>query len=606
MRRITASASALWRIAGSGSVYTFAAWLFLYPFAVTILGGYDDARSAAERLGGFLIANAVHLLIGVGMIGGALLERRLHNIRARASGVLTLAVALGACRPLLIDGLQAEFHRVLYSGALPVRMATNVVVFVAALLTVAIITVSLRHHARVQRDLQATRAAIESGRADDSDAVDSFAMAFVADALATVRQTLARTRPVVFDREREAEALRQVSENVVRPLSHLAFDRARGDEASRRPDASNAFDGMPQSVPSGETDRSPAPLPSSWQSRRQLVAELARLRLAPGPIWAAPTVYSLFLLPFLLSHYHPGTVLALIGAGIAVGTAANAGMNRLWVSFASVWLDVIALFFASVAVGALVALSSIVVAPTLGAELPSLGVDLFAYPVIAVLVALARSGMTRLAAAESELAAVVREADRSAARALSRLVRRRESLARLLHTGVQGELTVTALRVREGIDGRHDVDAALVRVEELLNRPVPEVQVSAIAARENVHRIVAAWGTTIDIEYHADDDVWGALAEHPDRAALVVDALSEAFGNIIRHADAPRALVSLELCAQEQENVRLSVRSPGHLVPGAATGEAASAGYGLADLRRRAVELTLAHDGQNVVLSVVG
>lgn len=587
------SVSALWRIAGSGSVYTFVAWLFLYPFAVTILGGYDDARSLADRLAGLLIANVVHLLIGVGMIGGHLLERRLRSIRTRGLGVIVTAVALGACRPLLIDSLQAQFHGVLYSGALPVRIATNVVVLVAALLVTAIITTSLRHHGRVQRDLRVIRAAIESGRAEDSDAVDTFAMTFVTEALAAVKKTLARTRPLVFNRDREAEALRQVSENVVRPLSHLAFDHVHGDAVSRWPDAS----------------QKPSPLPSpttlSVQSRRQLLAELAHLHLAPAPIWVAPTLYSLFIMPYLMSHYEPGTALAFTVVGIAVSTIANVGMNRLSVSFVSAWASATALFLASVTVGALIALSSIVVTAMQRVELPDLSADLFGYPVIAVLVALANSGMTRLVLAESKLAATVREVDRRAARARSTLIRRCENLARLLHTGVQGELTATALRVREGIDGRQEVDAALVRVEELLTWPVPEVQVSAVGAREDVNRVMAAWGTTINIEFHADDEVWGVLAEHPEQSALVVDALSEAFANIIRHADAPWARVALELCAPERENVRLSVRSLGRLAQGAAMDDSASFGYGLTDLHRRAVELTLKHDGQHVVLSVV-
>ena len=582
-----AALSALWRVAGCGRVYTVVAWLFFYPFAVTILGGYDDARSSEDFLAGFLVANVVHLLGGIGMMGGHFLERQVRDIRARGLGVIAYALALGACRPLLIDNLQKQFHEVLYSGELPARMATNVTVFAAALLVTASITTSLRHHVRVQRDLRAIRAAIESGRSGDGAAVDTFAQTFFADARAAVKQALTLSRPLVFNREREAEALRHVSANVVRPLSHLTFDEAQGDVALNGPHA-----------------------PQVERPGKELLADMSGLRLAPAPIWVAPLLYSLLVLPYLMSHYEPGTILAFMGAGIAVGTIGNAVIERLSVSrvlvcaSASVWASAAVLLFFSATVGALIALSSIAISAIQGAKLPELRADLMVYPVVALLVALATSGLTRLTLAESELAAAVREAGRDAARARTALILHRESLARLLHTGVQGELSATALRVSEGIDGRREVDAALVRVEELLTWPMPDVHVSAAGVREEVCRVTAAWGTTINIEFHADDDIWSALAEHPDRSALVVDALSEAFANIIRHADAPWASVSLERCAPGRENVRLRIRSLGGLARATGAGDFAPFGYGLTDLHRRAADVTLTRDGAYVVLSL--
>ena len=590
MRPGTSSVSHLWRICGSGSVYTFAAWLFLYPFAVTILGGYDEARSGADRLAGFLIATGVHLLIGAGMAVGNLLERLVPGIRRRALAVMAWAVALGACRPLLIDGLQSVFHHALFSGQLPVRMATNVAVFVTALLVTATITTSLRRHGRVQRDLRATRAAIESGLANERTAVDGFALSFLADALTAVQQTLARTRPLVFDREREAAALRQAAETVARPMGHLAFDHARAVAAVRSPAESGAWD---------------AGSPAVQPLNRPLFVELAHLRLTRAPAWIAPVLYGLVVLPYLLTHLEPGAAFAFVGAGIVVSAGANTVANRLTVPGASAWTAAAGLLLASVIGGALIAVSSFVVAAILGSALPPLLADLSVYPVIAVLVVLARSCLTRLVLAEGELAAVVREADRSAARARNTLIGRRESLARLLHTGVQGELTATALRVHAGIDSRQDVDAALARVEGLLTTPVPDVQISVAGVRENLGRIVAAWGTTIDIEFHAEDGVWAALAEDPDRSALVVDALSEAFGNVIRHADVPRAGVTLEPCTEGRGGVRLRVSSPGRLrhVPGG--WDVAAFGYGLADLQRRGGEPTLGQEGALVVLTVL-
>ena len=587
-----AALAALWRVAGCGRVYTVVAWLFFYPFAVTILGGYDDARSSADFLAGFLVANVVHLLGGIGMMGGHFLERQVRDIRARGLGVIAYAVALGACRPLLIDNLQKQFHEVLYSGELPARMATNVTVFAAALLVTASITTSLRHHVRVQRDLRAIRAAIESGRLGDGDAIDSFAKAFLADARATVKQTLTLARPLVFNREREAEALRHVSANVVRPLSHAAFDDAQDDVALKGP-------GVP-----------PVGRPS-----RELLADMSGLRLAPAPIWVAPLLYSLLVLPYLISQYEPGTVLAFIAVGIAVGTIANAVVERLNVLrvrvcasasvSASVWASAAVLLIFSATVGALIALSSIAVSAIQGAKLPELRADLIVYPVVALLVALAMSGLTRLTLAESELAAAVRESGRGAARARTMLILRRESIARLLHTGVQGDLNATALRVSEGMDGRQQVDEALVRVEALLTWPMPEAHVSAAGIREEICRVTAAWGTTIKIEFHADDDIWSALVEHPERSEVIVDALSEGFGNIIRHADAPWASVSLERCAPGQENVRLRIRSLGGRARATTAGDFAPFGYGLTDLRRRASDVTLTRDGAHVVLSLV-
>jgi hypothetical protein len=325
------------------------------------------------------------------------------------------------------------------------------------------------------------------------------------------------------------------------------------------------------------------------------------LRPSPIPAWLAPVLYLAVILPALVSNAGPSTAAAMAGAGLLIGAFGGMAVGRMsprrW-GF-GVWFG--AIILGSAAVGAVIGLSSTVLGSLLGHDGPYFAVNLIAYPLVAAATALGSSVALGLREAEANLARAIGERDRHTAHARGRLVNAREHAARILHSEVQGELIATALRLQRGLAGSDDLDNSRDRILEMLRRPEASISRRPEEVRESTLRVVAAWGSAIDLDFDAAPEAWGLLATDSVRSAVTIDALSEALSNVVRHASEPRAHVRLLVLPEAPAEVRLVVRSPGMLpTPGAAASEP---GVGLADLGRRAT-VTLRERDANVVLTV--
>ncbi|MDF1478990.1 hypothetical protein PYV02_07805 [Leifsonia sp. H3M29-4] len=573
----SSSVRALWPAIAGGGVFTIWAWLAMAPVCVTVLGGYDAAATATERVTGVTIAATAHGFTGILILIAALVERRISRPNPRGVFAIAAMVVIGAVRPLTVDGMQILVGRQVFDGSMSTRIATNVIFTVVSLTLCGVVVHGVRRYREVQSRLRRVERALDEARQVDERDLGALARDLLAEAERVVVAALASSATKPFDADEEARTLRELSNDVVRPLSHRLF------EQESHPDERAAWDAL--STSAGENQPPPG----------------LALRPSPIPAWLAPVLYLAVTLPALVSNAGPSTAAAMVGAGLLIGVFGGMAVGRLsprrW-GF-GVWFG--AIILGSAAVGAVIGLSSTVLGSLLGHDGPYFAVNLIGYPLVAAATALGSAVVLGLREAEASLARAIGERDRHAAHARGRLVDAREHAARILHSEVQGELIATALRLQRGLAGSDDLDNSRDRVLEMLRRPEASISRRPAAVRESTLRVVAAWRSAIDLDFEAAPEAWDLLATDSVRSAVTIDALSEALSNVVRHASEPKAHVRLLVSQQTPTEVRLVVRSPGTLsAPGAAPSEP---GVGLADLGRRAT-VTLREQDVDVVLTV--
>lgn len=578
-QRRTSSRGILWStIVGGGGVFTVWGWLAMAPVCLTVLGAYDAASTAAERATGVALAAAVHLVTGVLIFAAALVERQVSRPTPRAVLVLTAAVLIGAARPLVMDAAQSLVGIPMYDGSMYTRIATNVVFTVVSLTLCGVVVYGLRRYRSVQTRLRRVEQALDEARRIDERDLGAIAQEFLQDAERAVAAALTPAHGEPFDAQRQAQALRALSRDVVRPLSHRLFEPTVSTDDGTTRDAS---------PPKAAVIEPKAPL---------------ALRPSPTPVGLAPVLYMAVVLPALVSAAGPFAAVAIVGAGLLIGVLGDLTVGRLSPRRRGfeVWFGVITIGY--VAVGAAIGLSSTVLGGLVGHDGPYLAVNLIAYPLVGAATALGSSVASGLRETEAKLARALAENDRLTAHARTRLVAAREHAARILHSDVQGELIATALKLQRGLAGSGDVDSSRDKILELLRHGRGAAANSPEAVRESTLRVVTAWSSAIELDFVATAGVWERLSADSVLSEVTLDALSEALSNVVRHASAPRARARLYVLRDAPASVRLRVCSPGTLSPqGSTAGERT---FGLADLARRAGHVTLREQESEVVLTV--
>ncbi|TAJ49848.1 MAG: hypothetical protein EPO52_02600 [Herbiconiux sp.] len=578
------SLGARWtRAAASGQFFTRWSWLVTLPFAVTLMGGYDDARSTQERVAGVGIALAVHLALGVLGVLAAAGERAAQSPRVRIGIVVTGLAVIAVGRPFLLAAGAHAAGVQLFAGPLGARVATNVVVVAAALSLVAMMTLTVRTHRAVIGRLRLVLEALEVQRSRDAGDV-----AVLSDRVleATRRTLLAALPPVVagpIEPERAALLLKGFADEVVRPLSHRLFD-----------DADRVVQPREQELPPGPTGAVPRLFP----------ARIDR----PAPVWITVVAYALLWVPHLAAQTSLATagiafvavvVVGACGNGLVVtaGTRAASGSGAGSVTLLPVFAGGYLLVGAAIGVAAGVSAAAGGAPVEASAVATAVLVSVVVYPVFALLVAAVGSGFRRLATVEGELATAIDEAAVLAAASHNAATVARRRVAHLLHGDVQAECVAAARDLRRvEVVTEADWVAALDRIESALDLPRGEPDPGG--ARRSVETMIEAWRFSLDITLTADEAAWAVLDTDASRLELAVDSLAEGLTNTIRHGTESRAEVTLTAAATGA-GVVVEVLSQGRI-----DRRADHDGYGLAQLAGRARALTLTQSGSVVRLRV--
>ncbi|MBU4215062.1 MAG: hypothetical protein KJ792_10440 [Actinobacteria bacterium] len=613
------SLSAWGRVAGSGHFFTRWSWLATLPVAVTVLGGYDSATTAHDRAVGVGLALAVHVLLGgVGLVAAAA-ERRAATTRARTVTVVVGVLVLGLLRPVLAAVGAAWSGLVLYESPFWARVVTNLVAVAVALALIARVTVTVQARRSAADRLRAVLTALDDQRRTDARTADDLTAELLTSTRTAIRAHLPDARIGTDDPVRAAELLRAFSEQVVRPLSHQLFD----DPADPAP---------------GPAAHLAAPTGGTPTRARQRTAD----RTGPGLLDAAPVggtaaVYAALWVPYTITHLDPARGARLVLGTFLLATVGNWLVDAVAHRVATRWRPV-ALVLGYVLVGDVLVTAAGATAVLPGNAGTLLVTGVVAYPAFALSVAAGRAGLRHLLVVEEALAQAVSESRALSLAEHNRLLLARHRVARLLHADVQAQCVQAALALTRGNDGP-SWSQALAGVVALLDdpgrdgtardnterngtgrdgtgpddrrhgsalpatgRPPTDPAPGPTSVADQLGALLSAWRHALDLTVQVEDDVWPVLDADPARTELVLDAVSEGLTNAARHAAEPRATVGLRAVAQGAGRVTVQIESPGVLTGAGAPGDAA--GYGLDQLRARALDLTLSQVGALVRLQV--
>lgn len=562
-------------------VFSLWSWGLLAPFLMTAYGGFDYATTLPEQLTGFGIAVVAQILLGAAFLGAAAVERRIRSITWHVAWVVAALLAMSILRPLLLTGLQELLGVPPVPTSLALRFAMNLVVLGGSVVVVhawlRAADRSRANRAELRRVLRSRTADVRATELATDRVVEEFS-----DAVARpVREALEGARVEPFEAAAQAERLRLVAHDVVRPLSHHVF--ATGMPAIPAQDASTtAIERV--------ADRRPTLLPD---------------RVVPAPFWAPIAVFLFVTFPLLPNGYDLGGAVLRAALAGAIGLAGNVLVGLL--PLRRGWPAVLALGLGYGVVGVGTAWAYLVqgwIALAPASEAVGVGAVLWiylplGYTVIALVIALAHSLHLDALASERTLTRALAFADEQAAESRARYEATADDVARVLHHLVQGEIIATSLQLRMGHAGAPEVEDLVQRVGRILREPAAAraVERTGQEVRDAANAAIVSWSRVMEITSEAaTPDCWRWLAEHPDATALFLDANAEALTNASRHAAAPTVDLRLERIA---DGVRMLARNPGRL------GGGAGDGVGIEDLRRRGAVVTLEQESPGTVLLTV-
>lgn len=177
----------------------------------------------------------------------------------------------------------------------------------------------------------------------------------------------------------------------------------------------------------------------------------------------------------------------------------------------------------------------------------------------------------------------------------------RDRLAKLVHADVQGELIATAWKIRREAMSPENLTEELARLTNsltgLLQRePASEIEIPEL----QVERLIRVWQSAIPIEFEVSSEAWQQLRQSTGQVNVVLDVLSEALTNAVRHGKPGE--IRVELYTGETGRLILTVTNLGELNESAAPGslevKTPSASMGMQRIRKQARTATLsARDG---------
>lgn len=549
----------------------------LTPYLLTAFGGYDTAEGPEELTVGIGAAIVVHLvLLGAYLLVGRL-ERALAARPAFRWTVVAAALVLVATgRPALISELQGIFGLDLVPTPFPYRILMNLAGLAIANLLIYALLQAIARNAEARRRLLAVlarlRAQAERIEAERDRIAADFQRQVARPVLDAIGALVSRDLPP----DQLASELRWIAQVVVRPVSHRAAE-AGLDEA---------FDGF-------EPDTSTGGISSGESAARLRWVPLPPSRIRTAPPWLVTLFALILLLSPELNANGPLIGAALLLAGAAVSLVSLSLVGRIPLP-SRPWPAIALIGAVHLAVGHLVVW--VLIGPSASTALAPFyaAYGTVGYAIVAVVLAITTSSLREHAEHQRTVAAAVAETEQRVYRARQALAAEGASTGRLLHTGVQGDIIGTSLRLARSEDPAEELLDLLDRVERSLATGA-EAPASADAIREGLTGAFAAWGSSLDVETRVDDEALDWLSDHPAAAALANDAVTEGLTNAIVHSSADRARVVI---ARIDGEVEVLVAHRGRL------GARVTSGMGLSDLDARARSLRLQQEGEEIVLRV--
>jgi signal transduction histidine kinase len=578
--------TALRRIGGPNAIsaWTFALTLVVFAIATLLPTSRDQVTGPAEaRLAVAMLATAAAFVVLV-LARLTVLGNRPRPSRPLVA-ILVFALA-GVVQALALTALRPRFDLVPIEPSLLVL--TRAAAGVVWLSIVAILVDEVRSHNERVAELVSRIEALRRVRAEE-DAARAAAVAALRDeTLEPLRRALDAIGAGLADAggaeraQAEADRVRRLVEEEVRPASHALLDR----EA----DAADAWE---------------RPVILSARRRLRIILRLATGSLA-APTWLAVLLPLVIAMLFALQGI--GLVFALVvslswivvmSACFAVGR--HLLDRRLGGLSGGAAAAVILATYAAFALVALVNNWFWGFLSPLGRwlEWPSL----FVLPALWLGIALSRAAQAKREATEARLAAVLADLAAAEARRRQQLRHAYQDVGRLLHGDVQGSLLAVARRLEEAAalpapERAAAVDEATDQLRRLQHRIVDGTGADWTAARA-LADIVDLWAGAAEVRLACDPAVLAAVDAAPATRTTLIDVVAEAVTNAVRHGGAQAIAVRLDRAAGGR--LVLEVQDDGRPGPRGAAGM----GTQLLDAVSPAWALDVGPDGARLRVEVV-
>ena len=538
---------------GGPNALSIWSWLITLPIGL-IVSNITTSASPVEwnRLVWSAVLLAVHVLLG-GLMWIAAVTLLPHRTRpSRPVVALAVFVALGLMRVGLLEVLDPLFGP--QGSTLESRVLTNVIGGTILLALIAVLVDDYRTHSEIAGQLRRAEASLKWLADQESETLRAADL----DEIALVR---AQVEAQLRDGDSGAGHIRRISESIVRTRSHYLAETPSLD------------------IPAQTADP---------RSRREIAMSVVQGLAWPNPIALALLVELLALASVATSWSWSVAIANAVIAGLLIAAATI--MTRRFIPLPRVaWVRpvVIVLGMVLLALG-VSTLSSILVSAIATPFRPSLGIAATLLVVVGLGVSV-WSSVTRDRQRQRE---VMMKAVSDEAQELERIhgevARRRASAAEFLHGPIQGQLVASALK---GDSNEEALEAVEKRFAEY------NASTTTWDAQEQVDELINAWAGVMSVKVTCSGDTWDRLRRTPLTSRLLVDTLSEAVTNSVRHgtlADVDVVIATEEF--EELVRVSLTVTSHGTLTRG--TGN----GTGLARLMDRGADIALHQDGVHVVM----
>lgn len=534
---------------GGPNALSIWSWLLTLPLALVVSNlSPQPSDQDYSVLVWTTVLLAIQLVLGAVMWLAkiTLLPDRLR--RSRPVVAIIVFITLGAARVALLEVLDPFFGP--QGTTLESRLLTNVVGGTIILALIAVLVDDYRTHAAIERQLRQTQASLqwlaerepEALRAADLDAI-------------------AKVRDQVENELRGAAAgpdhIRKISESIVRAQSHYLAE-GLGPDLVR--------------------------LEASERTPREVTVSILRGLTWPNPL-ALAIVVELLVFPSVVTGWTASVAIAnalIAGSFIAIAVAGARRFIPLPNSIAARPL-VIVLVLTTAALGLAFASSTLVTALTEPFP-PAVGPAVILVLVVGLGLSTWNSvTRDRQQRRESMLAAVSDEAQ-ELKRIYGEVARRRAAAAEFLHGPIQSQLVASALK---GETNEQALEAIEKRFAEYT------ASTSRWDVQEQVAALTGAWADVMTIRITCPPEMWQRLQREQLTARLLVDTLSEAVTNAVRHGE----VADIDVTIDETDNrVGLTVASLGTLTSGIGDGT------GLARLVDRGARITLDQVNERVVM----
>mgnify|MGYP002737727701 FL=1 len=446
--------------------------------------------------------------------------------------IITFA-ALGAVRSLAMVGVAAAMG---YADVVTILWEWPLMGAIGAMCAMSVIAVvvdSVREHRGATKRLLALQASLRQINEIESARLADLESEFVRDVEERVLVALEQVRASQPATGPEAgRSLREVSEAVVRPLSHQL--------AAAEP----------------WTAPEPAAPRESWARK---VGDLVRLVGPVNPLGPV-LIFEAAVLPFLLARFGPALALLNLVVGSLILIGFGFVIRRAWRVPRQPWLNLmgLALAYAVSFVVAALSVSGLFVA--LGQPPLPFWNGIVVYPLLALAWALLDAVLERRVELEEELAESLAREAQAAEQLRSRVASMQRRIAKVLHSVVQGELVTSAVSLAR-TDDQGAVAAEIDRVSASIVERL-HAKESTVDSRERIMDLLALWSAAMTVHLDVDDDLWAVLDVDADLREAVVDVLAEGLTNAVRHGSGPSVRVLMRGTAV---GLDVAIQSEGHL-----------------------------------------